>query len=173
MNHLKKAISRKLETFKTHYKDDFRAFLWKAKPIFGIFNIFGRIVFKKYKGCAFFYKIINSSMEKDFMSCDLSFSIDKDVFSNSIKDILRIKHFNKLKEFSIHLYSNNLYLNTRSYKWDNEKGNMCLRIHIFQTWSTTKDLQAFLEWIMTSVGHLQSGNTKYLFLYEIYKANSL
>ena len=41
-----KAISRKLEMLKTYYNDDFRAFLRKAKPILGIFNIYGRIVLK-------------------------------------------------------------------------------------------------------------------------------
>ena len=59
-----KATSRKLEIFKSHYKDDFCDFLRKTKPIFGIFNIYGSIVFKKYKGCAFFYKLINSSRKK-------------------------------------------------------------------------------------------------------------
>ena len=49
-----KAISRKLDMLKTYYNDDFRTFLWKAKPIFGIFNIYGRSVLNKYKEYAFF-----------------------------------------------------------------------------------------------------------------------
>ena len=109
---------------------------------------------------------------------DLNFSIDKEIFSDSIKDILRIKHFYKLKEFVICLYRNNLYLNTRSYKWDNEKSNLCsncnkleTQIHIFQACSTMKDLLDFLERILTSVGNLKAGNAKFLFLYEGYKAN--
>ena len=55
-----KAIRKKLEILKTHYYDDFCAFLKKFKPIFGIFNIYGRIVLKKNKGCTFFYKLVNS-----------------------------------------------------------------------------------------------------------------
>ena len=103
---LEKAISRILEMLKTYYNDDFCAFLQKAKPIFGIFNIYGRIVLKKYKGYALFHKLINSSrkrfdcwitpknsMEKDFMNIDSNFSIDKNVFHESIRDILRINFF--------------------------------------------------------------------------------
>ena len=178
-----RTISRKLKMFKTHYNDDFRAFLRKAKLIFGIFNIYGR----KYKGYAFFYKPINSSSKKtdgwitpknsietDFINTDLNFNIDKDSFYESIKDILKIKHFNKIKEFVIRLYRNNLYLNTRSYKWNKEKSNLCsncknkleTRIHIFQACSTIKDLPAFFERILTSVGLLQSVNMNYFFLYE-------
>ena len=59
-----------------------------------------------------------NSMEKDFINIDLYFSIDKVVFYESIKDILKLKHLNKIKYFVICLYRNNLYLNTRSYKWD-------------------------------------------------------
>ena len=55
-----KAISRKLEMLKTYYIGYFCAFLRKAKPIFGIFNIYGRIVLKNTK-YVFFYKLINSS----------------------------------------------------------------------------------------------------------------
>ena len=190
-----KATKKRLEILKTHYNDDFCALLHKAKPIFGIFNIYGHIVLKKYKGCAFFYKLVNSSrtkydcwltpknsMERDFMSIDLSFNIDKDMFYDSIRDILRIRYFNKLKEFIICFYRNNLYLNTRSCKWDNEKSNLCLnckddeletRIHIFQTFPTTKELLTFLERILTRAEHLQLGNTRYLFLYERYKVNAI
>ena len=72
-------------------------------------------------------------------------------------------------------------MNTRSCKWNQEKNNLCAnfkkkletRNHIFQACSTTKDLIAFLKIILNNVGHLQSGNTKYLFLYEMYKANSM
>ena len=74
----------------------------------------GVLCLKRYKGCTFFYKLVNSSrkkydcwltpkksMEKDFMNTDLNSNIDKDVFYDSITDILKIKHFNKLKEFVI------------------------------------------------------------------------
>ena len=72
-------------------------------------------------------------------------------------------------------------MNTRSCKWNQEKNNLCsnckkefeTKIHIFQACSTTKDLLAFLERILNNVSHLQSGNTKYLFSYEMYKANSM
>ena len=64
-------------------------------------------------------------MEKDFINIDSNFSIDEDVFHESIKDSLRIKCFNKIKEFAIRLYRNNLYLNTRSCKWNQEKNNLC------------------------------------------------
>ena len=82
---------------KTYHNNDFRAFLRKAKTIFVIFNIYGCTVLKKYKGCALFYKLINSSrkktdcwltpkksMEKDFMNIDTNFSIDRDEFSESL-----------------------------------------------------------------------------------------
>ena len=132
---------------------------------------------KKYD----FWLTPKNSTENDFMSIDTNFNIDKDLFSDSIRDILKIRYFNKLKEFAIHLYRNNLYLNTRSCKWDNDRDNLCLncrneletKIHLFQTCSTTKDLLAFLERILKRVGHLQKGTAKYLFLYEGYSANSM
>ena len=62
-------------------------------------------------------------------------------------------------------------------------GNLCsnckaepeTRIHLFQACSTTKDLLSFLERIlnMKIVIHLQKGNTKFVFLYEEYKINSM
>ena len=64
-------------------------------------------------------------MEKDFINIDSNFSINRDEFNETIKDILRIKCFNKIREFAIRLYKNSLYLNTRSYKWDPEKNNLC------------------------------------------------
>ena len=142
-------------------------------------------MFKKDKVCAFFYRPVNSSkkkyecwltlknsMEKDFMSIGLSFNIYKDIFYDSIRDLLKIRQFNKLNESIISLYSSNLYLNTRSCKWDNEKSNLCLNckdeletiIHIFPMGTTTKDLLAFLERILIRVERLQLGNTRYIFL---------
>ena len=37
---------------------------WKLRPTLGLFNIYGRIVFKQRKGCSFFYKLINNSRTK-------------------------------------------------------------------------------------------------------------
>ena len=55
----------------------------------------------------------------------------------------------------------------------NCKDELEMRIHLLKTFSTTKDVLAFLERILRIVGHLQIGNTKHLFLYEGYKANSM
>ena len=129
-----------------------------VKPVLGIFNIDGRIVFQKNEGCAVFYKLMNSSrktydcwltlknsMEREFMNINAFFNIDKDLFSDSIREIIKIRNFNKLKKFTIRLYRNNLYLKTISCKWDNDMGNLCsnckaeaeTRIHLSQTCSKT------------------------------------
>ena len=61
---IEKTTRKRLEILKAHYNDNFCAFLRKVKPVFGIFNIYGHIVFKKNKGCDFFYKLIKSSRKK-------------------------------------------------------------------------------------------------------------
>ena len=56
-----KAIGRKVNYLKTFCNDDFVKLLLGIKPRIGLYNVYGQIVFKKAKGFAYFYKLLNVS----------------------------------------------------------------------------------------------------------------
>ena len=90
------------------------------KPSIGVFNIYGRIVHKKAKGCSHFYELLSThdrsdgwespcnKMESDLTNLDPSYDFDRESFFNNVKKIMSIKYFNRIKQFMIRLYRNDL-----------------------------------------------------------------
>ena len=49
-----------MEYLKTFCMADFKRLLLAIRPKIGIFNVYGRIMFRKKKGCLYFYKLLTA-----------------------------------------------------------------------------------------------------------------
>ena len=86
------------------------------KPSIGIYNIYGRIVYRKAKGCSHFYKMLCAHdkkdgwegpcnrMENDLTDLDPDYEFNREGFFSNINKIMNIKYFNRIKQFMIRLY---------------------------------------------------------------------
>ena len=85
------------------------------------FNIYGKIVYKKF-GCSYFYNLLNFkanktllweksilSLERDWGKNDVHITAENKRYEQIIKYVLSMRHFNYLKQFMIKLFRNNLY----------------------------------------------------------------
>ena len=61
---MKVAVGKKVEYLKTFCKTNFDKLLLWIRPIISNFNVYGRIVFKRKRGCAHYYRLINASRKK-------------------------------------------------------------------------------------------------------------
>ena len=80
------------------------------------------IVHKKAKGFSYFYKLLSlhdkkdgwdaacCSMERDLSEFDPSYIFEKDDFFQMVKKIMSLNFFNRIKQFMIRLFRNNLCL---------------------------------------------------------------
>ena len=96
------------------------------KPTISNYNIYGRIVNKKEKGCTHFYKLLCANdktdgcvascngMERDLTEFNPSYKFERETFLENLGKIMSLKYFNRLKQFMIRLYRNNLFLGDKS-----------------------------------------------------------
>ena len=96
----------------------------KTKKI-GTFNLYGRIVTKKAKGCSCFYELLNANSKSDgwtltelkLLSEMTDFKNDlhyeNDDYMRFVKEILKMPYLNRLKQFLLRLLKNNLFLGKR------------------------------------------------------------
>ena len=87
----------------------------------GAYNIYGRIVTKRKKGCNFFYSLLNAHAKSDgWHKCSLKLEYeaecenlnwDCDVFliTELVKQVNRTPYLNRLKQFFLRLLRNNLF----------------------------------------------------------------
>ena len=92
------------------------------------FNAYGRIVHKKAKGCSSFYRLLNfdekkdgwdkacRGMERDLFDFNPSYCFDSETFYANVKKIVNLNYFNRIKQFMIRLYRNNLFLGDKGKK---------------------------------------------------------
>ena len=98
----------------------------KLRPALGLFNIYGRIVFKQRKRCSSYYRLINESrtktdcwsnsrltLEKEGFDIDEIHLYDSKQYNSAIRKILRLKDFSFLKMFGVQILRNNLFLNIK------------------------------------------------------------
>ena len=84
-------------------------------------------MFRK-KGCAYYYKLLNARKKLEGWSA-ASNSLEKlaieyatpsvfcnESFKDEIRMMIKLKNFNRLKQFMIRLYRNNLYLNKNAHR---------------------------------------------------------
>ena len=99
--------------------------LGKIRQKIGTFNLYGRMVTKKAKGCSYFYELLNAKAKSDGwilpepkllsemadFKNDLHFE-NKD-YMRFVKEILKMPYLNRLKQFLLRLLRNNLFLGKR------------------------------------------------------------
>ena len=93
-----------------------------------MYNIYGRIVTKKLKGCSYYYEILNANSKKDgwvqanikleaeLTEFDNGLEYDSDEFMKIVMEIIKMPFLNRLKQFMLKLLCNNLYLGKRAVK---------------------------------------------------------
>ena len=98
----------------------------EIKPQIENMNAYGRIVHKKAKGCSNFYKLLSfndkkdgwdsnsRSMEQDLTDFDPNYIFEIDEFFLTVKKIMSLNFFNRIKQFIIRLFRNNLFLGNKS-----------------------------------------------------------
>ena len=92
----------------------------KPKPPHGLFNIYGRIIFKQKKGCSYFYTLITycqanydcltitkHCLERKLLESDKDVMFDNSLHDMTITKLTQLRDFNFLKEFGILLFWNN------------------------------------------------------------------
>ena len=143
----------------------------------GNFNAYGRIVHKKEKGCSTFYKLLdyeskkdgwdNASrgMERDLTDFDPNYVFEIDEFYSNVKKIMNLNFFNRIKQFMIRLYRNNLFLGdktkngqkngiTTCFACDNHPEN---RVETLLNCSRSNKILQFLIRVMKKAGILNNG----------------
>ena len=101
------------------------------------FNIYGRIVFKSKKGCAYNYSLLSyksnktllweksrKSLEKDWEKVYLNITNGINQYEKIIKSVLSMKYHNYLKQFMMKLFRNNLYFKNITSKFS-DSGIIC------------------------------------------------
>ena len=74
-----------------------------------MFNIYGRIVHKRAKGCSYFYELLSINdkndgwagpcirMENDLVINDPTYNFESESFVENVKNIMGLKYFNRIK----------------------------------------------------------------------------
>ena len=90
------------------------------------YNIYGRLVTKKKKGCSMYYALLNVNakrdgwvrcgikLEIDFTEEDIDWEYDEDEVLKIVMQVLKTPYLNRLKQFFICLLRNNLLLGKTS-----------------------------------------------------------
>ena len=103
---------------------------WSAKSneYGGGYNIYGRLVTKKKKGCSNYYALLNVNakrdgwvrcgikLEIDFTEEDIDWEYDEDEVLKIVMQVLKTPYLNRLKQFFIRLLRINLFLGKKSKK---------------------------------------------------------
>ena len=122
---IQNAISDYIEEYKYRCVDNYMECIRRIKPSIGIYNIYGRIMHKKANGCSHFYKMLSThdrkdgwdgpcnKMEIDLTNFDPDYEFDRENFFNNVNKIMSIIYFNRIKQFMIRLYRNNLFFGTQ------------------------------------------------------------
>ena len=164
----------------------------KIKPNIGVFNIYGRIVHKRAKGCSYFYELLSANdkqdgwespcnrMENDLTNFNPEYDFDRGCFLKNV-NIMKLKYFNRIKQFMIRLYRNNLFL---GHNYEKKDDNNQVRCHVFNTHKESrielllkcsiinKLLQLMIR-TLKKAGCLASGCSMDMFLFNDYPVNSI
>ena len=117
------------------------------KPPISNFNIYGRIVHKKAKGCSYFYKLLSvhdksygweascCCMERDLVDFDPNYIFEREHFFLNVKRIMNLNFFNRIKQFMIRLFHNNLFLGDKA---SNKMKNITQKCYAFGSHPETR-----------------------------------
>ena len=183
---MKSALWKRIDYLKTFCKGDFDKLLLTIKPRVGIYNVYGRTVFRKSKGCPHYHKLVNAnkkhngwvtacnSLEKEVLEHFPNDIFYDDMFNKDVRQILKLHNFNTLKQFMIRLCRNNLYLNKNVNKWKKDGCDKCCacakqtesHLHLFGTCKKTESIMQYMTRILKKAGYMENGNTIGLFPFK-------
>ena len=152
------------------------------------YNIYGRLVTKRKKGCNFFYSLLNAHARADgWAKCSLKLEYeaeceglawDCDVFliTELVKQVNKTPYLNRLKQFFLQLLRNNLFFGKTKYASPDcvicgkhpEK-----RFPALMVCEVTISLVDRLSYYLREANHLSQGDVIECFLYKSYKFNSV
>ena len=118
-------------------------------------------------------------MENDLLNFDPDYEFDRDNFFNNVHKIMSIKFFNRIKQFMIRLYRNNLFLGHTPGK-GSEKA-LCYacgkhketRVELLINCRVTNKILQIMIRILRKAGCLKNGCKIDIFLFERYPINSI
>ena len=180
----KMAITKK-NYIKTYCRADFEKLLLTIEPQISIYNVYGSVIFKRFKGCTHYYERLNSSkkhhcwttacnsLENETLEHLKDNNFCTETFNMDIKNILKLTNFNKIKQIMIRLYRNNLFLNMNAQKWKKSNDDKCwacreqreTRLHLFGLCKKTYNIVQYLTRLLKRAGYLEHGNTIEIFLF--------
>ena len=101
------------------------------------YNIYGRLVTKRKKGCSHFYSLLNVNtkrdgcvrcgvkLEDDLYKEGIDWEYDEYEVLKIVMQVLRTPYLNRLKQFFFRLIRNNLFLGKRGQKMTSTDPNSC------------------------------------------------
>ena len=143
----------------------------------GTFNLYGRIVTKKAKGCLFFYELLNANTKTDGwvlpklkLVAEMSdFKNDQDYentdYMRFVKEIIKMPYLNRLKQFLLRLLRNNLLLGKRAGKVKSPEESKCYiccehkesSVMLFLGCKKVQEITEFLKRVLKKAGLLKKG----------------
>ena len=119
-------------------------------------------------------------MERDLLDCDPSYHFDSETFYGNVKKIVNLNFFNRIKQFMIRLYRNNLFLGDKGKKVQkNEIVNCFLcglhpenRMETLLNCSRSNTIIQLLIRILRKAGILSNGCQIEMFIFKRYPINS-
>ena len=101
------------------------------------YNIYGRLITKRKKGCSHYYSLLNVNAKRDgWVRCGIK--LEDDLYDERIDwkydefevlkivmQVLKTPYLNRLKQFFFRLIRNNLFLGKMSFKVANSDPHQC------------------------------------------------
>ena len=157
------------------------------------FNIYGRLITKRKKGCSYYYSLLNANAKKDgWVRCKLQ--LEDDFFEEGIDwkydectvlkivmQVLKTPYLNRLKQFYLRLIRNNLFFGKRSKTIMNADPSLCFmcgkhqerRVPILYSCEVVSKLTQTLIKILKRANLLKNGTQMEIFLFKYYEFNSI
>ena len=137
--------------------------LTKMRQSLELYNLYGRIVTKKAKGCSFYNEVLNANskqngwiqpknkLETEITEFDNEFKYDSNEYMKIVMEVIKMPYLNRLKQFMLRLMQNNLLLGKRAEKVENPEESLCYlcnnhketRVLLFLGYETVKKCSYF------------------------------
>ena len=149
------------------------------------------MIHKKARGCSNFYMLLSfedkkdgwdsACMERDLTDFDPNYIFDRDEFFSAVKKIINLNYFNRIKQFMIRLFRNNLFLGNKTKNMQKNTIVNCFacgrhpenRTEVMLNCARSNNILQFLIRILKKAGKLSYGCKINMFLFESYPINSI
>ena len=116
-----------------------------------MFNVYGKIVIRKKKGCAYYYKLLNAHKKLNGWITE-SNSLEKEALEHTATDLFCSKLFEEEVRKMLKLNNLTHYLNKNAHIWKNDNNDKCWackkctksRFHLFGECEKTLQILLYL-----------------------------